>query len=180
MILTYPGDLCYWHHWGNVLQDIFVPIQLTKNNNVQKILLRLSFWIFLRQSHDDHIWRKISKNVDFNLWCKQSCSYCSIPKLYFFRILSHCAYLAADLPIQYADHWSTLPTALLTAMAALSDQEWSLNVWNNIVVNNVNTGAVDPVKKKKLVKYRNTNSISRKKNLPHGFWHTYLYLLRIQ
>ena len=60
MDLTYPGGLCYWHHWENVLQDIFVPIQLTRNNNVQKILLRLSFWIFLRQFHDDHTWRKCS------------------------------------------------------------------------------------------------------------------------
>ena len=46
-------------------------------------------------------------------------------------------------------------------MAALSDKEWSLNVWNNIVVNNVNTGAVDPVEKK-IVKYTHY-SISRKK-----------------
>ena len=87
----------------------------------------------------------------------------------------HWAYLAADLPIQYADHWSTLPTALLTAMAALSDKEWSLNVWNNIVVNNVNTGAVDPVVKI-IVKYTH-NSISRKKNCKYSgrFWHTCIY-----
>ena len=103
IVLTYPTGRCYWHHLENVLQDIFAPIQLTKNKNVQKILLRLSFWIFLRQFHDDHIWRKCSKKILRQKWLSLTAvATCMI--IFTFHKFHFCSNF---IPLSLPSSWSS-------------------------------------------------------------------------